>query len=609
MIAFDLETAPTRPGCQFPPVSCLAWHDGASSGLVAASDAVSWFEARVDEGHEFTNAFIAFDLGVLACEGYPVRKIFDLYDQGRISDPVVRQNLIDAATLGYVRDVGLVDVAGYYGVEVTKDVTLEYGELRNVPFDQWTPRQLIYPIEDAVAAYRVHERQPEAFLADAKRQAYAAWALALTSARGLVVDPVAVQALKASTVGEMARLRGGLRAAGIVRPDREIKRGPNPRIEPGTRNMKLVRDLVIAAYDGNPPMTDDGEHKPCSGEGCEKCDWSGVRVGQPKTDAITCEDSGDDTLIEYARYSSLGALLETTIPIFEGAMPIHTRFATLKVTGRSGSSKPNIQNFGRKEGIREVFVPRPGYLFLSADFPGLELCAWAEECLRLFGFSDMADAINRGLDPHRILGAAIEGSTYEQCSANARQLGKHSNFGFMGGMGAKRFVALCRKFGVRISVDDAYRLRKVWELTWREASMYLAHVGRVIETDDGYWHGDSDRYRAGLSYSERANTPFQGRGADCAKHALCRILRACYAEVGPLRGSFPVNFPHDEYLLETPIEADHTAAGARLCEIMTEAAAVWMPHVRIKVEPVLSYRWSKKAKTRIEEGRLLPWAA
>jgi DNA polymerase-1 len=78
--------------------------------------------------------------------------------------------------------------------------------------------------------------------------------------------------------------------------------------------------------------------------------------------------------------------------------PIHTRFDIVE-TGRTSSSGPNVQNIRRLPGIRECFVPRDGWWFMQADYPGLELKTLAQVCIWLLGQSRLAEVLNARTRP------------------------------------------------------------------------------------------------------------------------------------------------------------------------------------------------------------------
>jgi DNA polymerase-1 len=108
-------------------------------------------------------------------------------------------------------------------------------------------------------------------------------------------------------------------------------------------------------------------------------------------------------------------------------------------SGRTSWSDPNLQNPPRAGGVRECFVPRPGFVFVAVDYDTLELRALAQVCLDLFGWSKMADRLNAGEDLHAALGARFLGIDYDafmklreagdEDAKKARQNAKGFNFG------------------------------------------------------------------------------------------------------------------------------------------------------------------------------------
>lgn len=119
----------------------------------------------------------------------------------------------------------------------------------------------------------------------------------------------------------------------------------------------------------------------------------------------------------------------------------------------------------------------------------------------------------------------------------------------------------------------------------------------------------SGRIRGGATYTAACNSFFQGLGADATGHAGWVIAKACYVDRGsPLFGCRIVNYVHDEFIVEAPIDRGHEAA-EELSRLMIEGASEWIPDVRLAAEPCLMTVWSKDAKTlRDANGRLVPWS-
>jgi hypothetical protein len=278
---------------------------------------------------------------------------------------------------------------------------------------------------------------------DEAAQTRAAWALRLISLGGLEVDAVAAQALQASLEAKAAGVDAQLRALGVLRPD-------------GSRNMARLRDEVAAAYRAlgkAPPQTERGAVS-TSGE---------ALLG-----------SGHSVLVAAGEGAGDAKLLQGFLPALQVGY-INPNYDLLKETGRTSSWGPNIQQMPRSGGVRELFRPLPGCVFLDADYSTLELCALAQVCLDLFGRSKMAQAINDGVDLHLLLASTLAGCSYSQAVerykagdadiAGKRQIAKAANFGFPGGMGAASFVEFARGYGLDLSLAFVEQLRSDWLMT------------------------------------------------------------------------------------------------------------------------------------------------
>jgi DNA polymerase-1 len=517
--------------------------------------------------------------------------------------------------------------------EVDKDDPwrLRYGELADVPLDLWPPDARLYAERDAVATLLVYEGQ-EALVGQLKEgpwlfvdqtpQVRAAWWLHQTSVHGIATSADAVDRLRVAAEQEIGFLEGVLTENGLV--------------VDGHRKMKAVQDAVREAYElaGLPVRMTDGGKK-----------------GIPAvcTDRDACLESGDQLLEAYVDYSSAKKTLSTECKAY--SVPIvHTRFESLAATGRTTSSGPNIQNVRwnfrdlcsscgsshsaagvclrcggpaiTPPGVRECFVPRPGMIFASADYDGLELRTLAQVCLRLLGHSRLAEVLNAGQDPHLMVASQILGRPYESLDKHdpttklARQTGKVANFGFPGGLGVKKFVLFARmSYKVRLTELDARRLKEQWLATFPEFREYFEYVNGLRQDDGTYAvdHLFSGRLRTGVPFTVACNSFFQGLGADATKAAGYLISRACYYDrISPLYGCRIVNYIHDEFILEVPDDAPEyvraDAAARELSRLMVLGAAPFLPDVPATAPPQLMVRWEKKAEAVFgPNGLLMPY--
>jgi DNA polymerase-1 len=697
VVGFDTETCLIRPAILAPPLVCITWQErGGQPQIIHARDAESLVRGWLLDplcllvGHN-----VAYDLAVIA-EAYPNLRslIFDAYAADRVTDTMLRQQLLDIAAGVYrgsvahrgkqkgkrvVYEYNLEALAKRNaGIILQKDAwRLSYAEFLDTPLEQWPTRArevqaaaaervkgtiaelesviaadkkspvakelqkeidglrsmissdpgqcLVYPLEDARATLAVYEAQEKhaAYLADQYRQARAAWALHLSSAWGVRTDADGVEALRLSTQAELEEVEEELQMLGLVRADgsRDTKAAKARMVEVCRRD-----DLPIVRTDAH--FKEDAE---CGGaDECEE---------HVCLDGDACESSGDDVLISYAARTTLAKQLSNDIPALARGVeyPIHTRYG-MAATGRTTSSKPNIQNQSKRPGFREAFVARPGKVFAEADFPGLELYTWAQCCKSWFGFSALADALNvrsaefpDGLDPHLWVASLLLGISYAEAKTRkkepevikARNLSKPGNFGFAGGMGIPKFVVSTRKIMERAAFDalglneeSGKILKDKWSAAWPESGPHFARVRELCNNESKRANVETlftQRHRAGATYCAAANNGFQALGADCAKEAMWRVARAQYVTpASPLYNTRTVAFVHDELIVEVDEGPTAHDAAQELARLMVEGANVYLPDVPIplsKMEPLLMRRWAKAAVSTFDaNGRLIPWS-
>lgn len=395
-----------------------------------------------------------------------------------------------------------------------------------------------------------------------------------------------------------------------------------------TRDTKAAQQRCYEAYVelGLPvPRTDSYSPDPPpkgKGHGLLEC---------VSLDADACSGSGDPILEVYSSYTSLAKTVSNDLPMLRAGvrMPVHTRFDELIKTGRTSSSKPNVQNVRRLPGIRECFAPRPGHVFIDTDFAMLELHTLAQVCFWKLGFSTLGEALKAGKDPHLMIAARIENVDYDTAKArkeagdgvidNSRTAGKGLNFGAAGGLSAATFVVYAwTNYRVRLTLERSKELLALYHETWVEIPTYFKWVKSnkdpysvkiVVDKKTGLpretcWYNIeqpwSGRLRAHAAYCEACNSPFQGLGADVAKLALWLVWKATMGlselgEADPLFGCHMVNFVHDSIMTEVE-EARAHAAAMRQKQLMEVAGRLVLPDVPVKSDALVTRQWSKKAQ-------------
>lgn len=229
-----------------------------------------------------------------------------------------------------------------------------------------------------------------------------------------------------------------------------------------------------------------------NGEKVKTCDGTGLLLTEdvPRSDKEgvgkgrdPLHESGDEFLMSYGDFLEDAKDLKDYIPYLREARVFDEKTFTYKdipltlspnvvlETGRT-SYNGYIQLFKRKPGfweehadgtkeyipsLRECIEARPGYYLASIDYDSGELVTHAQSCIWITGHSKLAEALNKGLKVHNLLGSSMIGLDYElfnirlkekdkQCK-DARQAAKPGNFGYLGGMGPVKMVLQQRQQG------------------------------------------------------------------------------------------------------------------------------------------------------------------
>jgi hypothetical protein len=608
-------------------------------------------ESTVLLGHN-----IAFDLATLQTH-LPVLRdsIWSLYKRGRISDTMVREKLIRCAQ-GTLSDEDEFDVAGdgyslaalsakYLQQSLDKSSgswRLRFHELENLPTSEWPPSAIAYCTQDVSTPRTIWHKQLEqdsrlllfprspqggesdnpnptldprlstGLLLNETQQCRAALALQLMTQGGISTDSVAVSQLEGAWTREVAE--GRQLASRYFTPAKHSQTKvlfDQPAYDP-TKCLERLRQDVEAEYTRlnlPVPRTDPSTRNP---------------QGVVKTDEDTLSICTSPAIKALADMTSTSKLLTSFLPVLQAGTtsPLHPSYDILKATGRTSCYKPNIQQLPRKGGVRECFVPRPGYVFIEADYSQIELCALAQAQLYLLGRSSMADAIRQGKDLHLVTASVLLGLPYDVVARTyktdpkvkeARQLSKAANFGYPGGMGPDKFVKYARVgYGLTLTVEQSQQLKQAWLRAYPEQKLYFAHISRQLACGGGDKFDlvqlVSGRIRGQCGFCDGSNSYFQGLAADGAKHALYLTALEAYSDsTSPLYGCVGGAFIHDEIILEAPADRAPQAA-KRLGYLMVKAMEQYIPDVPIKAEPLIMRRLYKAAEPVFgPDGELIPW--
>lgn len=646
LVAWDTETHPSQPGLAAPPIVCGSIADESGCHLQTRIETLLWLtRSLADPSVHFVGTNIAYDF-VCAAAAVPqlLPLIFAAYDADRVHDVGIREALIDIGK-GELAERGSDDEMGirygatilakrYLGLDLSEEKKntnawrKRYHELEHVPQEKWPWAARVYPLRDVAFPLAIFHKQTGGLnLHHECHETRAALALELMRVRGLRTNGERVALVRSRVETEDRKNLAVFQTHGILRDN-------------GSCNKKVLAQFVTKAYGGDPPKTAKG----------------GVA-----TDRDTLAESGDPILERYAAAGKNNKYLTTYLPILEQGIdvPWNPQFNVLVATTRISS---NAQQFPQKGGVRECFEPRPGMVFCSVDYGGLELRTMSERAWLELGFSKMAEALNSGTDTHLVVSASFQNLSYEQArllyvaaelvAINYRNLGKTWNFSKGGGGGAAALVFSARagKNGTTTAPDGtvydgvrfclmtgaakhcgaelvevrvqgkkrrvcldcvtvAKTLDKGWLNTWTEQAQLFEKASKLFRQ-----HKQlpvtipvSNVVRGKCGYTQWLNTPFQGLGAAATKRAMYLVSREMYTDrSSPMWGSYLVLNVHDELISEVPL--DKPESGDRMAYIMRETLKQYVPHLAkaVEAEPALCMTMNKNAKTlRDANGRLL----
>lgn len=259
---------------------------------------------------------------------------------------------------------------------------------------------------------------------------------------------------------------------------------------------------------------------------------------------------------------------------------IHTTFQNLvTATGRLSSTEPNLQNIPVRTDmgaeIRKMFIPRPGFVFVDADYSQIELRVLAH----IAGDHTMRNAFAGNQDIHAVTASQVFGVPIEQVTPLQRRHAKAVNFGIVYGISE---FSLSEDIGVSRNEAKAYI-----ESYLSNYSGVRAYMGRVVEEarSMGYTQTIYGRRRyipelKSSNYNVRQgaerialNTPIQGTAADLIKMAMIRVDKALNDRYPQAQLLLQV---HDELIIECP-ENVASEVSALVSEEMQNVAALSVP--------------------------------
>lgn len=230
-----------------------------------------------------------------------------------------------------------------------------------------------------------------------------------------------------------------------------------------------------------------------------------------------------------------------------------------KVTGARNLRGVNLQQVPRDPIIRGVFGAPPGWTFIEADYSQIELRIAAE----LARESTMLGLYSRGEDIHMTMAMRMTGKPASSVTSEERKKAKAVNFGFLYGMGARKFIETAwNNYGLEVSENEAQAFRQAFFaqfpdlLMWHGRQRRLAHKYKRVQSPLGRIRHlpDIDSGENGVvAEAERQaiNSPVQATASDLCLLSLVLLDRR-FRKQG-LRAR-PIGTVHDAINFEVPDE-------------------------------------------------------
>ena len=160
-----------------------------------------------------------------------------------------------------------------------------------------------------------------------------------------------------------------------------------------------------------------------------------------------------------------------------GSMPVPLRYYAAHTGRWGGDEKINLQNLPRNSAIKyAIYAPR-GYRMIDSDSSQIEArtLAWLSEQ------NDLVDAFDRGEDVYKKMAAAIYNKAEDDITKDERFVGKTTILGAGYGMGAAKFQAQLKTFGVQVDEDECKRIIQVYRQTYPKIPEFWKAAGKALD--------------------------------------------------------------------------------------------------------------------------------
>ena len=297
-------------------------------------------------------------------------------------------------------------------------------------------------------------------------------------------------------------------------------------------------------------------------------------------------------ILEYRQLTKLNSTYATGLAgyIREDGR-IHGTFnQTITATGRISSTDPNLQNIpvrtemGSK--IRDIFVPKEGYVFVDADYSQIELRVLAS----LSGDEKLIESYHSAADIHAATASQVFHVPLEEVTPELRRNAKAVNFGVVYGIsafGLSEDLSISRKE----ALDYINNYFKIYGgvKTFLDKQVADAKEKGYVKTMFGRIRPIPEIKSSNFmtrSFGDRVamNSPIQGSAADIMKISMLKVDEALEKSGFDARIVLQI---HDELLVE--VKEEEAEKVSELVEkAMKEAVSLKVP---LEVDAHIGKTW------------------
>lgn len=159
-----------------------------------------------------------------------------------------------------------------------------------------------------------------------------------------------------------------------------------------------------------------------------------------------------------------------------GTLPIPLRYYAAHTGRWGGDDKVNMQNLPRKSPLKKAIRAPDGYLLVDCDSSQIEArtLAWLAEQ------DDLVAAFDAGEDVYKIMASAIYNKPADDVTEQERFVGKTTILGAGYGMGAAKFKAQLKTFGVDMELSECEYIINVYRATYPMIPRLWKQAGRAL---------------------------------------------------------------------------------------------------------------------------------